>query len=203
MDLGLLKTLREEWPTVRAAPWSFAFVSVMALGLGFGASTLWWSGTVSTLRERVSLYQDRLQGASPDQAARTIKDLTDQVSALQAKEKQQRAREWAPLTPKQTAEWAIHLSKYKPTFLAVFFTDANSEQFRESLYEVFREAQWPNPTVVNAGYLTGIKILAAQNDPVATALFSLIDKTLPMQKAYEYENPPVPGKVQIYIGKLN
>jgi hypothetical protein len=93
---------------------------VLAVGIifGFGVSTLWWTGTVSALRERVSLYQDRLQGASPDQAAQKIKTLTEQVEALQSKERARAAKEWPPLTPKQIAKWAIRLSKYKPSFLA-------------------------------------------------------------------------------------
>jgi hypothetical protein len=177
---------------------------VLAVGIifGFGVSTLWWTGTVSALRERVSLYQDRLQGASPDQAAQKIKTLTEQVEALQSKERARAAKEWPPLTPKQIAKWAIRLSKYKPSFLAVFFTDGNSEAFRESLYEMFREASWQNPTVLNAGNDIGIRILAAENDPIATEFFQLLDE-LPMQKAYQHENPPTPGKLQIYIGKLN
>ena len=83
MDIGFLKTLREEWPVIRTAPWSFIISVVIAFGLGFLVSTLTWTGTVSTLRERVSLYQDRLQGASPDQAAQKMVDLEKQIKELQ------------------------------------------------------------------------------------------------------------------------
>jgi hypothetical protein len=51
--------------------------------LGFGVSTLTWNGAVSTLRERVSLYQDRLQGASPDQAAQKMAYLEKRVKELE------------------------------------------------------------------------------------------------------------------------
>jgi hypothetical protein len=63
MDPGLLRTIREEWPVVRTAPWSFAIIAVVAAGIGFGAATLWWSGTVSTLREHLAFSQDKLQTA--------------------------------------------------------------------------------------------------------------------------------------------
>jgi hypothetical protein len=118
MDIGIFKTLKDEWPIARVAPWSFMIVLAVGIIFGFGVSTLWWTGTVSALRERVSLYQDRLQGASPDQAAQKIKTLTEQVEALQSKERARAAKEWPPLTPKQIAKWAIRLSKYKPSFLA-------------------------------------------------------------------------------------
>jgi hypothetical protein len=60
MDIGLIKTLQQEWPTVSAAPWSFAIIFTGALVLGFGVAALLWRGVVSTLRERLNLCQDRL-----------------------------------------------------------------------------------------------------------------------------------------------
>ena len=63
MDFGLFRAIREEWPLVKTAPWSFGAIAIAALAIGFGIATLWWSGTVSTLRERLSFAQDKLQVA--------------------------------------------------------------------------------------------------------------------------------------------
>jgi hypothetical protein len=61
MALEHLRTLREEWRVVKTAPWSFAVVGIIALGIGYGVATYWWSGTVSTVRERLAFAQDELQ----------------------------------------------------------------------------------------------------------------------------------------------
>src|SRR5260370_12535469 len=62
MDVwGLLKELREGWPAVRAAKWAIFVALVTGALAGFGVATLWWTGTVSTLRERLSFSQDKLQ----------------------------------------------------------------------------------------------------------------------------------------------
>jgi hypothetical protein len=60
---GLLKELREGWPAVRAAKWVVFVALVTGTATGFGIATLWWTGTVSTLRERLSFSQDKLQVA--------------------------------------------------------------------------------------------------------------------------------------------
>jgi hypothetical protein len=61
MDLSPLKAIRDEWRVVKTAPGSFAVVAIVCLGIGYGLATYWWSGTVSTLRERLAFAQDELQ----------------------------------------------------------------------------------------------------------------------------------------------
>src|SRR4051812_5702556 len=58
----LLQEIRDGWPSVRAAKWIVVAGIVAGFVGGFGVSTLWWSGTSATLRERVSYWQDRAQG---------------------------------------------------------------------------------------------------------------------------------------------
>jgi hypothetical protein len=79
MDLGPIKAVRDEWPVVKTAPWSFLIVAIVSAGIGFGVATLWWSGTVSTLRERLSFAQDKLQVAiaNPTNPAATLLTKTD------------------------------------------------------------------------------------------------------------------------------
>jgi hypothetical protein len=90
MDLGLLKALREEWPLLKTAPWSFGTVFFIASAIGFGVASLWWSGTVSTLRERLAFAQDKLQVAlaNPANPAALITKPNDQGRHLSEKEKQ-------------------------------------------------------------------------------------------------------------------
>jgi hypothetical protein len=60
---SLLKEIRESWPAVRSARWAVYSGVVFGAILGFGASTLWWSGTVGALRERVEYWKDRTRDA--------------------------------------------------------------------------------------------------------------------------------------------
>jgi hypothetical protein len=61
---SLLKELREGWPELKAAKWAVCVGTVFGAVGGLAVSTLWWSGTVATLRERVVYWQDRAQGTS-------------------------------------------------------------------------------------------------------------------------------------------
>lgn len=60
-DWNLVKELRQEWPTVKAAKWAVFVAMILGAGAGFGVASLWWTGTVSTLRERLAFSQDKLQ----------------------------------------------------------------------------------------------------------------------------------------------
>ena len=46
---------------MRAAKWAVFVALVTGAATGFGVATLWWTGTVSALRERLSFSQDKLQ----------------------------------------------------------------------------------------------------------------------------------------------
>lgn len=77
--MDAFKAFRDEWPVVKTAPWSFGIIFVAAAGLGFGAATLWWTETVSTLRERLAFAQDKLQTvlANPGNPAAALVIKTD------------------------------------------------------------------------------------------------------------------------------
>jgi hypothetical protein len=72
MDFGIVKTLQAEWAALTAAPWSFVTIAAIALGVGFTVASMYYGGTVATLRERVQFFQDRLQGVSPDQVKNAV-----------------------------------------------------------------------------------------------------------------------------------
>lgn len=69
----------------RPVVWRARWLILAGMGLGavggFGAATLWWRGTVSTLEERISLFQIALQVLTPEQAD---KQVTALWSSLQA-----------------------------------------------------------------------------------------------------------------------
>jgi hypothetical protein len=98
--------LRAEWPAATAARWAIVIGISFGLFAGFSFSTLWWSGTVSALRERINLYQDRLQGASPDEAAKQIAELKTQVATLIAESQNQ----WK-FTAKEQKALAVAIEK--------------------------------------------------------------------------------------------
>jgi hypothetical protein len=53
--LAWIKEFRDNWT---GRPWA-AFVAIVIGAIcGFGVATFWWSGTVSTLRERVAFLQE-------------------------------------------------------------------------------------------------------------------------------------------------
>ena len=81
--------LRAEWPAVTAARWAIFIGIGLGFAVGFGIATYVWSERLSTLKERVDLYKDRLQGASPDEAAKQITELKTQVAALVAESQNQ------------------------------------------------------------------------------------------------------------------
>jgi hypothetical protein len=81
LDFGIIKTLQAEWPAMMAAPWSVSTIAAIALFGGFGIAVLYYGGTISTLRERVQYYQDRLQGAPPDQVKAAMDVIRTQKEA--------------------------------------------------------------------------------------------------------------------------
>jgi hypothetical protein len=88
-----LQDIIAEWPMIRSAPRSFAIVtvtSVVALGAAIWFALNWSYGAVlsakdaqnAVLRERIAAYEQKLQGATPDQAAQEIIRLKAEVEAL-------------------------------------------------------------------------------------------------------------------------
>ena len=73
--MGLLQTLKDEWPTVVKAPWLLMSVASAAFLAGGAVSAWWWSGQVAVMRERLGYYEDRLKNAPP-------KPIEPQIEAL-------------------------------------------------------------------------------------------------------------------------
>jgi hypothetical protein len=201
----LVKHVVGEMGVIAHAP-----VTIVAALLIMGGA-IWWAmdwrysgiivnrdAEISSLRTQRDEYREKLSGATPDQAAHKIRDLNGQVEALQKKEAEIRAKEWPTLSSGQITEWASKLSQTPVGFLAVFFSDQYSEGLRGNLYEVFRRASWPNPTVLNAGHGIGLMIKARKDEPAALTLIALFNGWGYAVK-HDTEGENTPGKLQFYI----
>ena len=196
--MDIVKLLKDEWQTIKAAPASIAAIAIVCFWLGSNYRDSHWSGTISELEQRVDLYKEKLQGASPDQAAQQIGNLKKEVESLRAREEASARKAWPTLLPTKIQNWVSRLSQYQVTFLAVFFSDQHSEALREDLYGIFEKAKWPTPTVLNGGHGTGLMIRARKEEPAALALIELFNE-LGYTVVHEFADENTPGKIQLYI----
>jgi hypothetical protein len=153
---------------------------------------------IRSLKVQLEEYRVKLNGATPDQLAQKIKDLTNQVEDFRNKEAIIRTKEWPTLSATQIAGWAAKLSQTPVTILAVLYKGQDSDGLRESLYEVFKKANWPNPTVLSAGYGTGLMIKSRKDEPAALALIGLFNDWGFAVK-HDTEGEHTVGKLQLYI----
>jgi hypothetical protein len=111
---------------------------------------------------------------------------------------EQTAKEWTSLKPDQISQWGTALSLYHPSFLAIFFADSHSENFRSGLDEVFNKAHWPQATVMNAGNGIGITVRARSDESGAITLIKFL-KDAGYTAALDPDETRA-GVIQIYIG---
>jgi hypothetical protein len=82
----IVDDLFAEWPMIKAAPRSIAVIAVviivaawLAINWSYSAVISGKDGQIGILRDRIGAYEQKLQGATPDQAAGELKALRDQV----------------------------------------------------------------------------------------------------------------------------
>jgi hypothetical protein len=173
MDITFIKTLQQEWPTVSGAPWSFAIISAVAIGLGFGVATLWWSGTVSTLRERLSLYQDRLQGASPDEAKARIDTLEERVrNTIGSK--------WEPLTRDEITKLTSAVSGLQKRMIQIMYSNYLGRDLAESIANAFRIGGWGDMSFSEGSGL-GVGVSTGLGNGMAVTLKGAIESSTKLQ----------------------
>jgi|SRR5215831_3596195 len=86
-----IKDIMAEWPQIRAAPRSFAIITIISIVVV--ASVAWlvisWfysavlagkDAQIAVLRDRISAYEQKLQGATPDQVATRINELRAELA---------------------------------------------------------------------------------------------------------------------------
>jgi hypothetical protein len=147
-------------------------------------------------------YREKLNGASPDQAASEIARLRDQLAGLQAASISVSTENgWPALTPNQIDSMSEILRRYPVSSLTIFFTNENSKIFRASLTEVFKRALWPMPVtnMANSSNGTGITVESRLNEGPAFALASLL-RGIGYRVSHVIDDDDDTGKkIQIYV----
>ena len=101
---------------------------------------------IELLEQQVNNYKVQLGGASPEQAAAKISELEREIGALREKENGPIQQGLPALTSSQISEWSSKLSKHRVKALYLRSLEHSSDEFRESLCELFRKAGWPPNT---------------------------------------------------------
>ena len=184
MELGFIKTLQQEWPTLSAAPWSVAIVAIICLSVGFGIARLYYGGTLLTLRERLQLYQDRLQGASPDEAKAKI-------DALQRTIDLTIGTRWEPLTNNEIISLSAKVSALEKRRLRVMYGNQLGKELAECIFDAFFKAGWPVDFTEGGGL--GVGISTGRGNGMANTLKQVIEATTKLKVglvgADEPDNP--------------
>ena len=90
--MGIFKDIRDEWPTVSKAPWSFAGLLIGGLVVGFSAGLFVRSVQIDTLESKISLRDDTIN----DQKAK-IDQLSQAPADQQTPEVSQTIKEELPI----------------------------------------------------------------------------------------------------------
>lgn len=74
--------LTKNWSLFVERPIPFITLAIICFALGYLFSQALSRERISTLKERVDLYKQKLDGASPDEASRKIKSLEEKINRL-------------------------------------------------------------------------------------------------------------------------
>jgi len=78
----LIEFVLREWRVIRAAPLSFFVINVLMAILIFFAVEYHYAETISTQRERIALYQDKLKVGSPEEAEKQFTALWNSLNGM-------------------------------------------------------------------------------------------------------------------------
>jgi hypothetical protein len=140
-----------EWKVLTAAPLLTIGLVIATLAVGYIVARWRYGGTIEQLKERLELrddqiadYQDKLQGASPEQAKARLDALEMLVDRLRPRE----------LSDSERASLLASL-QVKPSNIEIVLDAAavQSRKFHGQLVEAFRDAGWTvaNPVVHGPG----------------------------------------------------
>jgi hypothetical protein len=137
--------LESEWKVLKSAPFAFGLVLVLGLAGGFVASDHLGSREVASAkqesaaaRQERDLYKSKLQGATPEEAAKQLADLQARVTALSAAFRE-------ALTVGQISDLAGKIRGLgdREKFIVVQCPSPRQcGKFADSLEEAFRKADW-------------------------------------------------------------
>jgi hypothetical protein len=135
--MGLpLDKLQAVWPLLMQAPWTFAGIAVALVVLGWLAGRFMYNERISTLKERIETYKEKLGGASPETAAAQLAALQEEVRHLKS------MQPWA-LRASQLATIRACISNHSAGIKIIRDTgSAKLETAQDQLVAVFQEANW-------------------------------------------------------------
>lgn len=203
MDLGFIKALQQEWPTLSAAPWSAVIIAVISASISasvtFGIAKLFYGGTLSTLRERLQLFQDRLQGASPDEAKAKIEYLQRTIQDLQGTIKSTIGAKWEPLTNDEIISLSAKVNALEKRRIQIMYGNQLGKDLAQSISDAFTKAGWP--VVFSEGGGLGIGVSTGPGNRMAYTLKQAIEATTKLKvvlvRPEELDNP---GIVFVAVG---
>jgi hypothetical protein len=199
MELGFFKALQQEWPTLSAAPWSAVIIAVISWSVGFGCAKLFYGGTLSTLRERLQLYQDRLQGASPDEAKAKIEDLQRTIQDLQGTVKSTIGAKWEPLTNDEIISLSANVNALEKRRIQIMYGNQLGKDMAQSISDAFTKAGWP--VIFCEGGGLGIGVSTGPGNGMAYILKQAIEATTKLKVALvRPEEPDIPDIVFVAVG---
>jgi hypothetical protein len=131
----LIKYVVGEMRVIADAPVVF-IAALLVIG-----GSIWWamrwrySGIIESKDAVITLYKERLNGATPDQARAKIDSLEGQITSL-------KSREWPKLTPSATAEFEAALKSAGVQTISIFPQDRDSIFLARDLVEALTRIGW-------------------------------------------------------------
>jgi hypothetical protein len=120
---------------IAEAPLVFG-VAVAFLSAIIWAALRWrYSGMIEHRNQIIALYQDRLNGATPDEAKAKMDSLDGQLVSL-------KNREWPKLTPGAVTDFERLLASQGPHFISVLAQDRDSVFLARDLVDAFNRIGW-------------------------------------------------------------
>lgn len=195
----LFQEIRDGWPSVRAAKWIVWAALILGILLGSGGATIWWSGTVSALRERQKLaedqrddYKNKFGGATPDQAKAKVEALERTLNLVAGSQ-------WEPLTKIEVERLAASLSKISPKFVNILYENQLGKDLGISIHEAFTLAKWPE-VFLSQGAGLGIGLAVGRGSGTALNIKKAIEATTRLRPELRLPNEPDDIVYELFIG---
>jgi hypothetical protein len=128
---------------IKAAPRSFAIIVVIILGGAWVVINWYYSAVLSgrdsqiaVLHDRITAFEQKLQGATPDQAANELKRLGEQLADAK---RQLDAVKWPALTESEISNLRLGLRSVPPEDIIVGWGTINCRELADGLVKIFND----------------------------------------------------------------
>ena len=127
--LAMSEWIAGNWELISNHPVPFITLAIICIPIGY----LLARNQISTLKERIQLYEQKLNGASPDEAYKKIKELEEKIKLISKNQ----------ISPDKITNLIEYL-KYNTGDIGISTNLVSSfgEQIAEQLHEAFESAGW-------------------------------------------------------------